>query len=218
MFSVCLCFGSWILCIYVERCFESLICQLDLCLSSLFVAFISLCFSSLWKTCFYQARQLLDRFTFNEPLFLLLSTEVNDFDLSRYLEFFSIASRSIEKLSFWLIDPQQILIEVGFCSIASRQFLDLSKALLYVLFFTCFTSFYYLVIHSILFHYIHAFIWIPCVPLIILDHLYVSQVKFSSFLYPLSIMIKRGRHCGDFVVFFRFYMLGEKYIDRKSVV
>ena len=40
-------------------------------------------------------------------------------------------------------------------------------------------------------------------PLIILDHLYVSRVKFSSFLYPLSIMTKRGRNCGDFVVFFK---------------
>ena len=36
-----------------------------------------------------------------------------------------------------------------------------------VLFFTCFASFYYLVIHSILFHYIHIFIWILCTPLII---------------------------------------------------
>ena len=50
------------------------------------------------------------------------------------------------------------------------------------LFFTCFTSFYYLVIHNILFHYIYAFIWISCAPLIILDYLYVSRVKHSSFL------------------------------------
>ena len=70
------------------------------------------------------------------------------------------------------------------------------------LFFTCFASFYYLVIHSILFHYIHAFIWISCAPLIILDHLYVFQVKLSSFLYPLSIMTKRGRNCGEYVVSF----------------
>ena len=35
------------------------------------------------------------------------------------------------------------------------------------LFSTCFASFYYLVIRSILFHYIHAFIWISCAPLII---------------------------------------------------
>ena len=67
---------------------------------------------------------------------------------------------------------------------------------------TCFASFYYLVIHSILFHYIHAFIWISCAPLIIIDHLYVFRVKLSSFLYPLSIMTKRGRNCGEYVVSF----------------
>ena len=70
------------------------------------------------------------------------------------------------------------------------------------LFFTYFASFFYLVIHSILFHYIHAFIWISCAPLIILDHFYVSQVKLSSFLYPLSIMTKRGRNYGDCGFFF----------------
>ena len=69
-------------------------------------------------------------------------------------------------------------------------------------FFTCFASFFYLVIHSILFHYIHAFIWIFCAPLIILDHLYVSREKLSNFLYPLSIMTKRGRNCGEYVVSF----------------
>ena len=69
-------------------------------------------------------------------------------------------------------------------------------------FFTCFVSFYYLVIHNILFHYIHAFIWISCAPMIILVHLNVSRVKLSTFLYPLSIITKRGRNCGDFVVSF----------------
>ena len=92
------------------------------------------------------------------------------------------------------------------CSTASRSV----EIFLHALFFTCFASFYYLVIHSILFLYIYAFIWIRCTPLIILDHLYVSQVKLSSFLYPLSIMTKKGeklwRKCGFFL---RFYMLGE---------
>ena len=37
------------------------ICCLDLWLSSLLVAFISMCFFLLWKTPFLQARQLLDR-------------------------------------------------------------------------------------------------------------------------------------------------------------
>ena len=40
------------LCIYVERCFESLICWLDLCLSCLIVAFIFMYFPFLWKTLF----------------------------------------------------------------------------------------------------------------------------------------------------------------------
>ena len=45
--------------------------------------------------------------------------------------------------------------------------------------------------------------------LFLLDHLYTSRVKLSSFLYPLSIMTKKGRNCGENVVsFFRFYMLG----------
>ena len=106
----------------------------------------------------------------------------------------------------------------------SRQNLDLSRlvlldsrstasqsigTLLHALFFTCFASFYYHVIHSNLFHYIHAFIWIPCAPLIILDHLYVFRVKLYSFLYPLSILTNRGRKCGFFL---RFYMLGGKIL------
>ena len=40
-----------------------------------------------------------------------------------------------------------------------------------------------------------------------LDHLYVSRVKFSSFLYHLSIMTKRGRNCGEYVVVFFFFFL-----------
>ena len=81
-------------------------------------------------------------------------------------------------------------------------YMCLTFFLLRDVFFTCFASFYYIVIHSILFHYIHAFLWISCTPLIILDHLYVSRVKLSRFLYPLSIMTKRGRNCGEYVVSF----------------
>ena len=47
------------------------------------------------------------------------------------------------------------------CSTTSR-FLEI---LLHALFFTCFASFFSLVFHSILFHHIHAFIWILCTPL-----------------------------------------------------
>ena len=35
-----------------------------------------------------------------------------------------------------------------------------------------------------------------------LDHLYISRVKLSSFLYTLSIMTKRERNRGESVVFF----------------
>ena len=76
------------------------------------------------------------------------------------------------------------------------------KILLYAIFFTCFASFYYLVIHNILFHYIHAFLWISFAPLIIFDHLSVSRVRLFSFLYPLSIMTKWRRNCGEYVVSF----------------
>ena len=38
-----------------------------------------------------------------------------------------------------------------------------------------------------------------------LDHLYVFWVKLSSFLYPLSIMTKRGRNYGEYVFFFFFF-------------
>ena len=57
---------------------------------------------------------------------------------------------------------------------------------LHELFFTCFASFYYLFIHSILFHYIHAFIWIPCAPLIILDNLYAGAEPEGGKVPPLT--------------------------------
>ena len=76
--------------------------------------------------------------------------------------------------------------------------MSMTSFLLRDMFFTCFASFYYLVIHSILFHYIHAFIWILGTPLII----FVSRVKLYSLLYPLSIMTKRERNCGEYVVSF----------------
>ena len=118
-------------------------------------------------------------------------------DPSRFLGSFLIDSRHISRS-----------IKVILCALCQLDSISTAsqfvKTLLHALFFTCFAYFYYLVIHSILFHYIHAFIWIPCAPLIILDHLYISQVNIFSFLYPLSIMTKRGRKCGFFL---RFYML-----------
>ena len=82
MFSVCVCvcvfLDLWMLCLYVERCLESLTCWLDLWLSSFLVAFISLCFPP-WKTLFLQARQLLDK-------------SLTDFFLSSF--YFSFLDRS----------------------------------------------------------------------------------------------------------------------------
>ena len=44
-----------------------------------------------------------------------------------------------------------------------------------------------------------------------LDHLYISWVQLSSFMYPLLIMTKRGRNCGDCVVLFIFYFYFYKF-------
>ena len=80
---MCMCVGSWMLFFFffwlllLRDVFESLTCWLDVCLNSLLVAFISMCFSTLWKTHFLQARQLLDRFLSIEPLRLPFLTKVN---------------------------------------------------------------------------------------------------------------------------------------------
>ena len=198
------------LCIYVEMRFESLICGLDVGLSSLFVAFISMCFSLLEKPLFFKLNSFLThprQISFLSSLYLVISTDPRQIlDPSIFLGLTSIASwqlgRSIELklcalclLDTFSIDSRSIEISGFHLNRSSIAFRSV-ETLLHALFFTCFASFYYLVIHSILFHYIHAFIWISCAPLIILDHLYVSRVKLSSFLYPLSIMTKRGRICG----------------------
>ena len=100
--------------------FESLTCWLNLCLSSLLVAFISMCFSSLKKLFFIK----LDSF----------STDVYP---SRPLDFFSqqILSHlwSIEKLYVWPIDSRQFLDPsrfLGFFSTHPRQILLSIKILL----------------------------------------------------------------------------------------
>ena len=138
------------LCIYVERFFESLICCLDLWLSSLLVAFIFMCFSSLEKTFFFKldsfstdSRQILDRFLSIEPFFLFLDRSLIDYwsiKISRFLlNRISIASWSIEE-NFWAlylpdsisIDPRSIeisgflfVIEINlFLSTDPRQQLD----------------------------------------------------------------------------------------------
>ena len=78
----------------------------------------------------------------------------------------STISRQILDLSRNFLSAQQMLdsysIHRGWLlldnfSTASRSV----EILLHALFFTCFASFCYLFIHSILFHYIHILIWIP---------------------------------------------------------
>ena len=175
-------------CILFEMCFESLIWCLD------WVACVRLssCVSfPSWKTSFLQARLLLNTSSTN-----ILSIKPSSCDLNRSLT----ASWSIEEIfealylpDKFLTDPRSIQIfrfSLDSSSTASQSV----EILLHALFFTCFASFFYPVIHSILFHCIHAFIWIPCAPLIIFDHLYISRVKFYGFLYPLSIMTKKGRN------------------------
>ena len=98
--------------------FESLTCWLDLCLSSLFVCIhIFVFFHSLKNSFFYQVRQLLDRssidFYLSSPLDFFsqqILSHIRSIKLSGLsLDSYSIASRSIEKLSVWPIDSGQNL-------------------------------------------------------------------------------------------------------------
>ena len=124
----------------------------------------SLCVFPSWKTSFLQARQLLNISSTD-----ILSIKPSFCDLNRS----SIASRFIEQYFWALCLPDRFSIDPWSIEIYGFSLNSIStaswsvKTLLHALFFTCFASFFYLVIHNILFHYIHAFIWIPCAPLII---------------------------------------------------
>ena len=93
------------------------------------------------------------------------------------------------------------------CFLPARQLLDLSRPS----YMHCVSHVLHLsIILLSIAHLVslHSCIYMDSLcPLIILDHLYVSQVKLYSFLYPLSIMTKKGRKCGFLL---RFYMLGGK--------
>ena len=158
-------------------------------------------------------------FPLEKPLFCILnsfSTESRQIPLlSRFLGLTQTASRQIGRsiepkscalclLDTSLTDSQSI--EVGFFLIDSRHLLDRLRYPCMHFIFLCF-AFFSLVIHNILFHYIHAFIQIPCAPLVIFGHLYVSWVKFYSFLYPSSIMTKRGRKCGFYFIYLFIFMI-----------
>ena len=134
MLCVCVCvcvLDLWMLCIFLLRdVFESLKCWLDLWLSSLLVAFISMCFSSFWKTVFYQARQLLDRSSIASCLSSLLDFFSRQI-LShiRSIELFGICldSFSIHRESFYPADKfstEVRSIELILSSTNSRKLLD----------------------------------------------------------------------------------------------
>ena len=58
---------------------------------------------------------------------------------------------------------------------------------------------------------IHAFIWISCAPLIILNHFYVSRGEAFQLLVPFVNHDKKGGEIMEtlwFLFFLRFYMLG----------
>ena len=83
-----------------------------------------LCFSLLWKTGFKQSRQLLDT---SWQLVYLLSPLIFFLSHSRYL----LDRFSIHRETFCLLDRCSIVVQsikVGFCMIATRQLLDLSRS------------------------------------------------------------------------------------------
>ena len=145
-----------------------------------------LCFSFLWKTVFEHLNNFLiplDNFQSIKPLFSsCLDRSYCNLDPSRFLDFVSIASRQIldqsrNFLSSWqILDPSR-LASVDSYSTTSRSI----EILLHTLFFTCFASLFYLLIHIILFYYIHAFIWIPCAPLVIFMFLGWSFLASCTF-------------------------------------
>ena len=120
MFSVCV-LDLWMLCILLRDVFESLNCCLDLCWVACLFEFISMYFSSLWKTVFYQARQLLDisstasyllsllDFFSQQNLLQFWSIELSGICLDSFL----IESRFIEKVSVWPIVLDSFSIHWG---------------------------------------------------------------------------------------------------------
>ena len=187
-------------------------CVLDLWLSSLFVAFISICFSSLWKTTFYQARQLLDR----SSTAFYLSSLLNFFSQQKLTQFRSIeisgvllnrisTASSIHRETFYLADRSSIdsrSIEIGFYSIAARQLLDLSGP-------SC--------MHCFFFH-MFCICWDPlislhsCIYLDSLCPLIIFMFLKWSFIASCTLCQswQKGREIVEklWFLFLRFYMLG----------
>ena len=109
------------------------------------------------------------------------------------LDSFSTASRSIEKLSFWPINPRQFLNPLTLAS--SQQILDTSlinrDTLACISFF--FVLHFFLCVHSIFFFFflkVYGSLF-SSLPLYLFS---VYLVKSFGFLYPLTIVSKRKRN------------------------
>ena len=194
---------------------ESLKCRLDFWLSSMLDCIhicVFLFFEKLFLSISTASRYLSTDCYLSSPSFFLSRQKLTQ---SRSIKLFGLyldnfltildPSRNFlsgrQILDRFSIHRGQLLLDS--CLIASQSV----KILLHALFFTCFTSFYYLVIHSILFHYIHAFIWFPFAPLIIFDHLCFSgeslqllvpfvnhDKKWKKMWFLFNILHVRGRN------------------------
>ena len=112
----------WMLCLYVERCFESLTCWVDLFFSSLLVAFIFMYFSSLEKLFFFK----LDSFSTNTSTHPLLSSffALLSIDFQKQADPSSFSSDLFVSLTnpWYILDPSRFL---SFFSILRDDFLEL---------------------------------------------------------------------------------------------
>ena len=116
----------WMPCIYADRCFENLTCWLDLWLSCLLVAYISLCFCLLEKLLFFK----LDSFSINPQKIPFYRACLSPFSidprqiLSPLRNFPVLSAFSIKYLQ--IFDPSRFL---GRFLIEVQQFLDLTRFL-----------------------------------------------------------------------------------------
>ena len=183
-------FGIYVLKILLRNIFESLKYCLDPWLSCMLDC-IHICVFPLLKNCF--------KATSTDPRHLSipgLSVELFSCFLSQSRHL--LIARSIDRATFCPLDRCSIAgqsIKVGFCSIVSRHLSIHWDFFLHALFFTCFASFCYLVVHSILFHYIHAFLWFPCAPLIIFMFLRWSFLTSCT-------LCQSWQKGGEYVLFF----------------
>ena len=108
-------------------------------------------------------------------------------DSSRFLGSFSIDSRHISRFIEIILCA---LIQLDSNLTASR----FVETLLHALFFTCFASFFYLCVHSILFLFFLVGLWFLILLVPSISVFCLSPVMSFGFLYPLTIVSKRGRN------------------------